>query len=197
MTGGGAVISECGTYRYKLWRTLWPPCEGDGCGDETTECASCGADRHRGEPHRTRRRLLFVMLNPSTANAEEDDPTIRKCCGFARQGTFAEVMVVNLGAYRATDPKDLKAAYKRGVDVVGPDNEAHWIDAIKSSHQVIFAWGAHASDVPAFAQVIAKLKVDAPRALRFDPPTKDGSPPHPLMLAYDTPLVAFTPYKAK
>ena len=92
-----AVLSDCGTYRYRLWRK-W------GCGSP----------------------LLFVMLNPSTADAEVDDATIRRCLGFADAHGFGELEVVNLYAYRATDPADLK----RAGYPVGPDNDAHIEDAM-------------------------------------------------------------------
>src|SRR5262249_14212908 len=87
-----AVISDCGRYRYSLTRR-W----GDAA-----------------EP-----RALFVMLNPSTADAEQDDPTIRRCIGFAKAWGMGSLEVVNLYALRATDPAALLSA----PDPIGPKND--------------------------------------------------------------------------
>ena len=76
-TRKSATLSECGLYRYDLWRT-WAT-----------------------GPH-----VTFVMCNPSTADAEIDDPTIRRCIGFAQEWGFAGLVVVNLYAYRATEVSD-------------------------------------------------------------------------------------------
>src|SRR4051812_5648202 len=88
-----ATISDCGTYRYRLGRS-WEP---------------------------SMPRLGFVMLNPSVASADIDDPTIRRCIGFAQRLGFGSIDVGNLFAYRATKPKDLKEA---GFPE-GPDNNDH------------------------------------------------------------------------
>jgi len=86
---GAAEISPCGLYRYTLWRWF-------GMGDRT---------------------VRFIGLNPSTADANQDDPTIRRCADFARRWGFDRLCMVNLFAYRATDPRELPAAAERGVDV--------------------------------------------------------------------------------
>ena len=107
----GAVLSGCGRYRYALTRGDW--LDGEG---------TC----------------MFVMLNPSTADAREDDPTIRRCVGFARSWGFARLVVANLYAFRATDPRGLWAA----EDPVGPDNDRWLWDLSYGAHEVIAAWGA-------------------------------------------------------
>ena len=112
----------------------------------------CGAYRY----HLTRRwaegeMLTFVMLNPSTADADLDDPTIRRCIGFARREGAAGLQVVNLFAYRATKPKDLWAA--RAVqNIVGPENERVLEDAAASANSfpLVCAWGAAAGDRATF-----------------------------------------------
>ena len=107
-----AVISECGRYRYSLLRE-W----------------------NAGRP-----RLCIVMLNPSTADANKDDPTIRRCIGFARRDGYGSIVVVNVAAFRATKPKDMLMA----ADPVGPENDAAlWFGAMQSE-AVLVAWGTKA-----------------------------------------------------
>lgn len=152
-----AIISACGKYRYLLTRK-W----------------DIGRD------------LTFVMLNPSTADADIDDPTIRKCIGFAQRFGYAGLQVVNLFAYRATKPKDCFAA----ADPIGPDNDEHIYNVVVASPEVVCAWGPHASKTKRPAQVLEFLKHEGitPKCLHI---TKDGSPGHPLMLSYDRPLLPY------
>lgn len=160
----GAVISPCGNFRYHLWRT-W--------------------DANKGS-------VLFCMLNPSTADGLLDDPTIRKCCGFAQRWGFGRIDVVNLYAFRATDPAQLLDVGRIG-DIVGPENDV-WIGerAIKS-HIAVVGWG---NSLPLKVHAARSLHVydlllARHRQVRCLGVTQDGQPRHPLMLAYDTPLVAF------
>lgn len=140
----GATISPCGLYRYSLWRK-WAP--GPMC--------------------------VFIGLNPSTADATLDDPTIRRCVGFAKAWGFSGLMMLNLFAYRATEPADMKDAQ----DPIGPEND----DALHFAHSntttVIAAWGAHGTFKGRDKQVRAML----PR-LHYLRLTKDGHPGHPLYL---------------
>lgn len=164
-----AVLSECGTYRYRLTRK-W----GNG------------------------KRCGFIMLNPSTADATVDDPTIRRCMRFARDWGCAELVVVNLFAYRATNPQDLYNA----VDPIGPDNMEHvkWaVEAVVAGDRygmppvgpLVCAWGAHGDFMDQDRTVrgwIESCGVE-PTALAF---TKGGQPRHPLYLKADlTPTLAF------
>lgn len=140
------------------------------------------------------RRVCWIMLNPSTADAQDDDPTIRKCLGFSRRLGFDAFVVVNLFAFRATDPKDLVRAFKQGRAVVGPKNEQAIADAADRSSLVICAWGAGVRSVdPRFS---AEDAVD--RAIGRHPQVrclgrcKGGSEPrHPLMLPYSAQLEAW------
>ncbi len=77
------------------------------------------------------------MLNPSTADAEKNDPTIRRCIGLAQQWEFGSLEVVNLFAYRATHPTELKQA----IDPVGQENDVYLIGAMERSLTLVFAWG--------------------------------------------------------
>lgn len=154
----GAFISACGQFRYWLVRQ-W---------DDSLPC------------------LVFVMLNPSTADANEDDATIRKCMGFARAKGYGGILVVNLYAYRATHPRVLKF---NGWQT-GPDNGKALSMALElarkqegGEHRVICAWGANARGRPeAGAFIQAATIVGVPLyALKRSP---DGTPHHPLMLPY-------------
>lgn len=121
----------------------------------------------------TKPRVCFVMLNPSTADASEDDPTIRRCIGFAKSWGYGSLVVVNVCAFRATDPKNLLIM----EDAVGPDND-NWIrSAVLNSDKVICAWGTF----PHFtSQMKAVLKsIPMPYYLKL---SKDGRPCHPLYL---------------
>jgi hypothetical protein len=151
-----AVISECGGYRYSLSRR-W------GSGPA----------------------LRVVMLNPSTADATVDDPTIRRCIGFARREGFAALTVLNLYAYRATDPKALLTC----PDPVGPDNNA-WLAAhLQGSASVLAAWGANARP-ERVQRVLSLVRGVDWRCLGT---TKQGHPRHPLYVRGDQPLVPFAP----
>ncbi|MFB4275778.1 DUF1643 domain-containing protein [Nonomuraea sp. MTCD27] len=144
-TASGAVID--GPYRYTLWRT-W-----DG------RLPVCG----------------WVMLNPSTADACADDPTIRRCVGFARRWGFGGIVVRNLFAFRATSPRQLLDA----ADPVGPDNE-EWLSRWDGVTGVVAAWGTGrwprlAGD--RWRRAAALLAPLGPVCLRA---ARDGQPVHPL-----------------
>ena len=153
---GSAYISEDGLYRYSLTRHLLPPLDS-GQGYSMTTCT-------------------FVMLNPSTADAEQDDPTIRRCMGFARTWGFTRLKVVNLYAFRATKPSDLWLA----DDPVGPENDHVLSIEFGSSDLLIAAWGAHAK--PNRVAEILSWPV-RPRLCLGS--TKAGAPRHPLYLRRD------------
>ena len=110
-----ALISDCGKYRYILTRNVTP-----------TLSAALPAT------------VCFIMLNPSTADADHDDPTIRRCMGFAAYWGFSRLTVVNLFAYRATDPKELN----RAENPIGDDNMFHVLREAQAAEMVVCAWGA-------------------------------------------------------
>lgn len=144
-----ARISDCGQYRYTLWRR-W---------DVTLPL------------------VVFVMLNPSTADGETDDPTIRRCIGFARTWGYGAVHVVNLYAWRARDPRELRTA----EDPVGPDNDRTLAEYGNDGVPLIAAWGVNADP----ARVAHVLKIDGFDRLRALGATKDGHPRHPLYVRGD------------
>lgn len=150
-----AVLSPCGQYRYSLTRTFLM---GGG-------------------------RVLFVMLNPSTADAETDDPTIRRCIGFAHRWGFQELGVANLFAWRATDPRALRQA----LDPVGPENDQYLMMMSGCADAVIAAWGARGSYRNRAAEVLDLLK----GTVEHLGLTRQGYPKHPLYLRADAARVAF------
>jgi hypothetical protein len=157
----GAVISECGKFRYRLWR------EWDS--DLPTCC--------------------FICLNPSKADANVDDPTIRRCVSFARREGCGRLEVINLYAFRATDPNDLKNA---GFPI-GAKNDT-WIDEIcNNANKIVLAWGGISKQVMARADQISRdIWAGFPETQTWClGKTKGGQPRHPLMLAANTPLVEY------
>jgi hypothetical protein len=130
-------------------------------------------------------RLLWVMLNPSTADHVEDDATIRKCRGFtARLGRFAEFEVVNLYALRSKDKRDLRRLALPAA-AVGPENDAYIAQAAARADRNIVAWGTDPGPRkrrPAEVRALLREHGRAePEALRV---TAGGEPGHPLMLGY-------------
>ena len=117
--------------------------------------------------------LTFVMLNPSTADADVDDPTIKRCIKFADGFGYGALRVMNLFAFRATDPRALVPAYRSGVDIVGPLNGNMLRHAYDHEPVLVAAWGAH---------VVARIPeaVKPSSALCLGVNASDGSPKHPL-----------------
>ena len=128
------------------------------------------------------------MLNPSTADAANDDPTIRRCIGFARQWGCGHLIVLNLFAYRATDPATLKGA----VDPVGPENEK-WFGQVLNRRErggpVVYGWGVHGEYMGQDRVVRGWLEALGVRPLALGM-TKDGHPRHPLYVPYSAELEA-------
>ena len=128
----------------------------------------------------------FVMLNPSTADATVDDPTIRRCVGFATSWGCAALHVLNLYAFRATKPADL---WKAG-DPIGPENHQLLMRHVLASRirqdPLVVAWGAHARP-ERVAEFVYSLGVwkDHLSCLGV---TKAGAPRHPLYIAGVTAL---------
>jgi hypothetical protein len=124
------------------------------------------------------RVVNFIMLNPSTADATKNDPTITRCVDFARRWGFGGLTVTNLFALRSTDPKKLRKA----ADPVGPLNDEFLLRWALSADRVVCAWGAHLWALRRGKEVLARLRAAGvvPHLIGF--PTKGGHPPHPLYL---------------
>ena len=129
-------------------------------------------------PNERPRWVTFVMLNPSTADAEVDDPTIRRCIGFAKALGGTGLAVVNLYALRATNPADLW----RSADPIGPSNDEHLAMFFSMSARydspLIAAWGSHAKP----DRVATVLSLPGAYRLQALHVTKSGAPGHPLYL---------------
>lgn len=152
-----AVISDCGRYRYRLER----------------QTAGVGA-------------TAVIMVNPSTADAEQDDATIRKLRGFGDRNQWGRIIVGNLFAYRATDVRELAHA----SDAIGPENDDHLLRIAAEVNRAVFAWGPVTKQPRALRQRwerVADIFVHL-RPLRIGEPAKCGHPRHPLMLAYAEPI---------
>lgn len=149
----GATFSACRTFRYDLWR-VW----SDGPS------------------------VAFIGLNPSTADETQDDPTIRRCIGFAKSWGFGRMHMLNLYAFRSTDPTGLLPDLESKV---GPDNDEVLLDVTGGCRFVIAAWGAFG-----FARErgdrIARGLIAQSKQVRVLGRNKDGSPKHPLYIRADT-----------
>lgn len=164
-----AVFSEDRRYRYWLRR-------GYGAGLR---------------PSVRRPPCVFILLNPSTANAYKDDPTVRKCMRFAHSWGHREVIITNLFAYRATDPEDMMAA----ADPVGPDNDEALLAAADyanrfsddgrsfTSGPIIMAWGNHGAYAGRARYVRRMLSAYPLSYIKLNEGT--GEPAHPLYLPAD------------
>ncbi|WP_401001100.1 DUF1643 domain-containing protein [Agromyces sp. GXQ0307] len=124
--------------------------------------------------------ITFVLLNPSTADAQKLDQTMRRCVSFAKRQGFGGMVIVNLYAFRSTSPKVMKAA----ADPVGPEND-RVLAAVTGT--VVAGWGNHA-DPARVAQVVALLP--PLYALGIN---KGGQPTHPLYVLDDAPLIEWMP----
>lgn len=155
----GAELDPSGTYRYRLWRG-WDAAEPT---------------------------VAFVMLNPSTADAEREDPTIRRCLNFARAWGYGRLEVVNLFAWRATDPRALVTA----PEPIGPGNDAAIAAVADASETIVLAWGFMAQRVRQRGRDRAVLDLLRPWRLRLHYLgwcKNAPDPRHPLMLRADQPL---------
>jgi len=128
--------------------------------------------------------VLFVMLNPSTADEFLDDPTIRRCIGFAKSWGYSYLLVGNLFGMRATDPRELGAAIERDgwAAAVGPDNDKTVLDLAGQASLVVCAWGASEHAASRSYQLVEQLQAAAPGGLFCASKTQDGHPSHPLYL---------------
>jgi len=151
-----AVYSPCEAYRFELTR-VWQPAGG---------------------------RVLFVMLNPSTATEVQNDPTVERCERRARALGFGAFRVCNIFAFRATDPRLMRAA----PDPVGHGNDAAIRDGALWAERIVCAWGTHGAHLDRGAHVAALLRRTG-RPLHHLGLTRDGHPRHPLYIGYDQPPI--------
>lgn len=175
-THSGASISSDGQYRYRLWR------EWRGTHDPKNWRwlgAKDGAGHELGEP----KACVFVMLNPSTADETKDDPTIRKCVGFAKRWRYERLEVVNLFAHRATNPKEL-LRLGHDDDPVGPWNQMHTEKIVANAGIIVCGWGVHGNHLNQDETTLGWIDGWGVPIVALGL-TKDGYPKHPLYLPYD------------
>lgn len=156
-----AVFDRTGLYRYSLGRR-WDP---------------------------DLPKVVFVMLNPSTADAHHDDATIRRCIALARAWGCGALDVVNLFAYRTPRP----AILRRVADPVGPDNDAYLVRASRRAQLVVAAWGHHGTLLGRDRAARALLTATGRSAVYCLGTTQGGQPRHPLYLPRDTRPVPWLP----
>jgi len=144
----GAIYSRCERYRYSLFRT-WE----------------------------TGHMLVVIGLNPSTATESQLDPTIRRCIRFAKDWDFGGLFMLNIFAFRATDPRDMKSV----DDPIGPANDDCLMSIASKSPLVLAAWGSHGQFLERSTQVKQLLN----RPLHCLGTTKAGQPSHPLYIPAD------------
>lgn len=161
-----AVLSDCGTYRYELTRQ-W----GSFCNNQA----------------------VFIMLNPSTADAFKDDNTIKRCKKFAERMGCDKLKVVNLFAYRSPYPLDLYGQHDAGFDITGPDNDAYIFEACTdaATRVRIAAWGSEPIASIWRTKEVYDLLGKHGLQLCCLGTTKNGSPRHPLYLPKDAPLINY------
>lgn len=119
--------------------------------------------------------LGFICLNPSTADAETDDPTVRRMIGFARQWGYGRLFVANLFALRATDPRELRA----DPDPLGQGNDAWLLRLASSCDRVIAAWGVRGGFLDRDRDAMSMLNAVGVRPFALGI-TRAGFPRHPL-----------------
>lgn len=151
-----AIYSPCMQYRYQL-RASWSSPEIE---DEPND-------------------LCFIMLNPSTATEEKNDPTIERVERRARAGGYDGFVILNIFAYRATDPLNMK----KFPEPIGPSNDWFLEDALMSERNIICGWGCHGIHQNRNKEILDLFKKHdrTPLALSW---TSKGHPKHPLYINY-------------
>lgn len=149
-----AQLSACRNYRYALWRS-WDD---------------------------SKPRVMFIGLNPSTADEAQDDPTLRRCMNYAQAWGFGSVCIANLFAFRATEPNDMKIA----KNPIGPQNDKWLKKLVGQSSLIIAAWGNDGLFLDRSAQV--RKFLPELHCLKLN---KSGEPAHPLYQKANLNPIAF------
>lgn len=170
LLGRRTIFSACRQYRYTLWRE-WQT-QADMLNPPTSRTG-------RWPDHSY---AMFIGLNPSTADETQDDPTIRKCIGFAKRWGFGSLCMTNLFAFRATDPRKMKGC----PNPIGDENDRWLVACARDAGIIVAAWGVNGQHVGRDEEVMNLL--DGMQCLRT---TKDGQPEHPLYVPYDVIPQAF------
>lgn len=155
------VFSPCRRYRYTLWRE-WDCDLLTGCSDDS---------RHAHE------FVQFIGLNPSTADETKDDPTIRRCIGFAKAWGYGALCMTNLFAWRDTLPENMMKA----AEPIGPENDKTLLKCAAQAGVIVAAWGKGGNFNGRGIAVCELLRADG-RSVSFLKLNSDFSPAHPLYL---------------
>lgn len=164
---GTAVLSQCEKYRYSLTREI------SLLGDKT---------------------IAYFGVNPSTADAHSDDPTVRKWIGFSQLNNGRNFIVGNLFAYRAVDVQDLNVV----SDPVGSENDSHLLQICENADILVPCWGSRRKVPREFhyrLEEVFALLVSSNKPIFTFGFTATGDPLHPLFLPYSTPLVEYVNLK--
>jgi hypothetical protein len=137
------------------------------------------------------KRVAFIGLNPSTADATRDDPTVRRCIRFAKDWGYTGMVMLNAFAFRATDPKDMKGS----LDPVGPGNDTALTHVCGQMSRVVACWGVHGGHLNRDARLSLILPEHA--AIECLGVTSGGFPKHPLYLKSSTVPQSFWPFTGK
>lgn len=158
VVASSAELSDCGRYRYALERRLW------------------------GELLPGQDGIAFIGLNPSTADAEQDDATIRRCIGFTARWGYPSFVMLNLFAWRSRDPR----AISRVVDPEGPRNNERILYHARRAARVICCWGAFRAPIIAQRAAFVRELLSQGQMLYHLGLTNEGHPRHPLYVPNDT-----------
>lgn len=176
MNGRKTLFSPDRVYRYQLWRE-WQLPKGLPYG---------GPDHI--PLHSASEFVMFIGLNPSTADEMQDDPTVRRCVGFSKRWGYGALCMTNLFAFRATNPKDMMAA----KNPVGPFNDNHLDSIALEASVIVCAWGRGGEHQNRESTVVSALW-NRRRKIKAFGFNKDGSPKHPLYLSNEAELVPMVP----
>lgn len=136
------------------------------------------------------RRILWVMLNPSTADALQDDPTLRRCVGFSKRWSFDSLEIVNLFAFQSPKP----TALRRAEDPIGTDNDCAIMEAAERASLIMVAWGnSIPREYPDRAFGVLTMLRASGRTIRALGKTNAGHPLHPLYIPANRPPVLWAP----
>lgn len=155
VAGSSAEFSDCGRFRYTL-RRRW-----EAVGEE----------------------IAFIGLNPSTADAEKNDPTVTRCIGYAKRWGFAGMWMLNLFSWRSTDPQQLYERHKARLEIIGKGNDQAIARVCASAKRIVCAWGSHGA-LQDRGEILLRT-VLRQHELHCLGITKDGHPRHPLYLRSD------------
>lgn len=168
MSNRTTEFSPCRKYRYALWREFYP-------------MRAINPPLLPIEGNQAHNYLMVIGLNPSTADETKDDPTIRRCIGFAKALGFGALCMTNLFAWRDTKPSNMKKA----EDPIGPDNDGHLALMAASAGLILAAWGKNGAFVRRDRDV-ARIIRELHKPLHCLRKNGDGSPEHPLYIPATT-----------